>query len=57
MSSPKLSIEDHLFRRQIQDMLNKLDDKNDHKKAAELLADSLVQTRAALKWMIMQKRN
>ena len=57
MSSPKLSIEDHLFRRQIQDMLNKLDDKGDHKKAAELLADSLVQTRAALKWMIMQKRN
>lgn len=57
MSSPKLSIEDHLFRRRIQDMLNKLDDKNDHKKAAELLADSLVQTRAALKWMIMQKRN
>ena len=55
MSGPKLSLEDDLFRRQIQDFLNKIDNKDDHKKAAELLADSLIQARAALKWMILQK--
>lgn len=54
MSGPRVEIEDHLFRRQIQDMLNKLADPKELKSAAELLADSLVQARAALKWVIAQ---
>lgn len=57
MSGPKLTLEDDLFRRYIQDMLNQLDDPKQLKVAAELLADSLVQTRAAMKWLISQNAN
>lgn len=54
MSGPKVTMEDDLFRRYIQDLLDKLDDPKEIKKAAELLADSLVQSRAATKWVIQQ---
>jgi len=54
MSGPKVELEDDLFRRHIQDMLDKLSDPKELKSAAELLADSLVQTRAAMKWVIGQ---
>ena len=56
MSGPKVSLEDDLFRRHIQDMLNQLKDEKQLKTAAEMLADSLVQTRAALKWVIAQNK-
>ncbi len=56
MSGPKVSLEDDLFRRHIQDMLNQLSDEKQLKTAAEMLADSLVQTRAALKWVIAQNK-
>lgn len=56
MSGPKVELEDHLFRRQIQDMLDKLADPKELKSAAELLADSLVQARAAMKWVIAQNK-
>jgi|TARA_B100000902_G_C27166460_1_gene841482 hypothetical protein len=54
MSGPKVELEDELFRRHIQDMLDKLADPKELKSAAEMLADSLVQTRAAMKWVIGQ---
>ena len=54
MSGPKVSLEDELFRRYIQDKLNKLTSSKGLKQAAELLADSLIQARAALKWALLQ---
>lgn len=56
MSKPRVSLEDDLFRRYIQDKLDRLSDSKEMKQAAELLADSLIQARAALKWALQQAR-
>lgn len=53
MSGPRVEIEDQLFRRLVQDKLDKVDGK-ELKAAAELLADSLMQARAAVKWLVRQ---
>ncbi|MGA0983550.1 MAG: hypothetical protein ACO3ST_02510 [Burkholderiaceae bacterium] len=57
MSQPRVSLEDQLFRRLIQDKLDKLKgNAGELKQAAELLADSLTQARAAVKWLVWQNR-
>lgn len=56
MSKPAPSLEDQLLRRLIQDKLNSLkDNPRELLQAAELLADSLVQARAAAKWLAWQR--
>lgn len=57
MTGPRVSVEDQLFRRLLQDKLDQLKgDASQLKQAAELLADSLVQARAAVKWLVRQNR-
>lgn len=56
MSKPAAGLEDLLLRRLIQDHLNKLrGDPKQLLQAAEILADSLVQSRAAAKWLADQR--
>lgn len=56
MNKPALSLEDQLLRRLIQDKLNRLKgNPGELLQAAELLADSLVQARAAAKWLALQR--
>lgn len=54
MSGPRVEIEDQLFRRLVQDKLDKVGEGKELKAAAELLADSLMQARAAVKWLVRQ---
>lgn len=54
MNGPRVEIEDQLFRRLLQDKLDQLQ-VGEMKQAAEMLADSLVEARAALKWLVFQK--
>lgn len=57
MSAPRVSIEDQLFRRLVQDKLDKLKgNAQELQQAAELLADSLTQARAAVKWLVRQNK-
>lgn len=55
MTAPTVALEDHLFRRLIQDKLSKLRDPQQLLQAAEVLADSLIQARVAVKWLVAQK--
>lgn len=56
MSKPAPTLEDLLLRRLIQDKLERLKGQPDQlMQAAELLADSLVQSRAAAKWLALQR--
>jgi parvulin-like peptidyl-prolyl isomerase len=56
VSRPAVALEDQLLRRLIQDKLVSLrTDPQQLLQAAELLADSLIQARAAVKWLVAQR--